>query len=562
MSDSSKSYNIAKELVNFYSQIDKNEITPEQQTIINELETCSYNDDGRRNGKIDYFFKRINNINTTFMLSENIIDKNPDIIMPRPVFDIFKYDNSSLIGFLKVLIENSMKDNKRKDKHNFYKKIDVDKDNSDIINIISKISDKEYNSFEYIKSNYDINNLEKLWSEIFCEVINKYRDKKLSYDKKCELENICNKRKKLKAYVIMYTRTWNDCFKKIIKDFQDGNDGKYIQLKGHNAMLPVIRYKIIWNLWIRIANRVFQQICVNYGIKEEGINDLINELSLLIKNIENSPDTGKYEESIADGYYKYYYMLEVSSILNMELIGLNFINKKEFIFLRKEDLFADEANKIKEEFADIDKIEIGKLNKLFNSGQDCTKNETFKKNIEYCKKFIPIYNCIAHRNISENDIRNLRGIYRALFVNTFTYKRINTYSMSKKIIDLYEKEVKAYNIANDYSPDDIETIYKNILNDIHEEDSNLNKHHFILGNSISNSIFLEQVHGYDTLKFKYKFMEAFYKLSLLIFYRDCPGMNAGHEDVRNALNNIEGFFDQVMAALMNVINCSNPEEEA
>lgn len=562
MSNSSKSYNIAKELASFYLQIDKNKITPQQQIIINELETCSYNNDGRRNGKIDYFFKRINNINATFMLSKNIIDKNPDIIMPRPVFDIFKYDNSSLMCFLKVLIENSMKENRRKDKHNFYKKIDVDKDNNDIMDIISKISDKEYNSFEYIKSNYDINNFEKLWLEISLEARNKYANKKLSYDKKCELENICNKRKKIKSYLSIYTIAWNDCFKKIIKDFQDGNNGKYIQLEGHNAILPVIRYKIIWNLGIRIVNKVFQQICINYGVKKEDINDLINELSLLIKNIENSPDTGKYEENIADGYYKYYYMLEISSVLNMELIGLNFINKKEFIFLRKEDLFVDETNKIKKEFSDIDKIEIGKLNKLFNSGRDCTKNETFKKNIEYCKKFIPIYNYLAHRNISENDIRSLRGIYRALFVNTFTYKRMNTYSISKKIIDLYDKELKTYNITNAYSPDNVETIYKSILNDIHEEDSNLNKHHFILGNSISNAIFLEQICGYDTLKFKCKFLETFYKLALLIFYRYCPEMNARHEDVENALSNIEGFFDQVMAALTNVINCSNPEEEA
>lgn len=546
MFSTSKPYDIAKELVNIYLQMDRNDMTPEQEMIINDLETCSDNDDGRRNGKVDYFYKRINNINKTFMLNETTIDKDPEIIMPRPVFDIFKYDDSGLINFFKVLIESNIKENNRKDKHNLYKKTDIDKDSSEVIDIINKISDKKYKTFEYIESNYEIDNLEGLWLYLDEYVDSKWKDRILD----CFLKNpLGNTNYKFIATV--YTETWKYCFKNFIKDFKNGNDNLHIKFQDSNPLYPIIEYKIIWNLWIRIINRIFQQICIRYYKKEDSINNLIDTLNLLIQEAETDRGMMQKEKSIADGYYKYYYMLEISSKLNMELICLNFINK-ENIFLREEDLFVDEKNEIKTEFSNIDEVEINELNKLFNVGQKCTKKNTFETRLKFCKDFIPIYNNLAYRKIKENDIRNLRAVYRALFINKITYKRLSTYGIAKKIIELFEK-TKEYNTNTLDSPDKREIIHKNILNDIYKEDINLKKHHFILGNAISNAILSEQIYGYNTMKSKCGFLEVFYKLALLIFYRDCPGMDASQEEVINALNKIEYNFDKILKEVLKII---------
>jgi len=495
------------------------------------------------------------------MLNENTIDKDSDIIMPRPTFDIFKYDDSSLINFLKILIEDSMKDNNRKNNYNLYKKISVDKDNSHIIKIINKMLGKEYKSFEYIKSNYEINGLRLLWSILYDKVCWEYSCYISYYNMICKQKNINNKKEKSKFMAKVYTNIWANYFGKMIRNCKNEGDDSYIQFDDDDPLFSIIRYKIIWNLWIRITNKVFQYICIHCCKKEESINGLIDELNLLIQEAEKDKGKEKHEENIADGYYKYYYMLETSSILNMELIGLDFINRKGSIFLREEDLFVDEENNIKKEFTDINKIEISKLNKLFNSGRDCTKNETFKKNIEYCKKFISIYNRIAGRNIPENNIKNLRAVYRALFVNKTPWKKLNTHNISKKIIDLYEKE-KEHNTINAGNPDMREAIYKNTWNDMHKEDAHLNEHNYILGNAISNAILLEQIYGYNTIKAKCKFIEVFYKLALLIFYRDCPGMDASNKDIVCALNKIEYNFDKILEKLVKIIDYGSQEEEA
>lgn len=537
-----KSYYIAEKLVDIYSQMENKKRTLEQQKIIEDMNICSYNDDGRRNGKIDYFYKRINNINEVFILSEDVIYKNPDIIMPRPVFDISNYNEDSLTNFLKVFIENDMKDNNRKNKYNLYKNINVDKDNSYIIDIINKISDKKYKLFEYIESNYYLYNLEKLWQDIRNNVKKQLKEK---------FKNIPNKKKINQDKIILYKEILEKYFHNIISDFKDGNYYKYIKFSDDNRILYIIKYKIIWNWFIKIVNTIFQYIVVVFNTNNE--NNIIDELNILI---ENNKKINKYEENIADGYYKYYYMLETSLMLNMELITLNYINKKEYIFLKKEDLFVDEENNIKEEFLNIDTIKKNRLNQLFNSGSNCPKDETFIKNMEYCKKFICIYNDIGNRQIPEKSIKSLRAVYRALFVNNVTYKRLNTYNISKKVIDFYE-ESKKNSINNVCNPDYIEKRFNNIWNNAHENDTNFKEHNFILGNCISNEILLEEFYGYNTIKFKSRFMQVFNKLSLLIFYRDCPGMNAKHEDVINALNNIEYNFDKIMAVLMKCINNTN-----
>ena len=96
-------------------------------------------------------------------------------------------------------------------------------------------------------------------------------------------------------------------------------------------------------------------------------------------------------------------------------------------------------------------------------------------------------------------------------------------------------------------------MHKNILNDIYKEDINLKKHHFILGNAISNAILSEQIYGYNTMKSKCGFLEVFYKLALLIFYRDCPGMDASQEEVINALNKIEYKIDKILKEVLKII---------
>lgn len=558
MSSTLKPYDIARILAGIYSDtnkdkknkitlIDKNKITPEQQRIIDDLK--NYPDDNleRRNDKIDYFYKRINNINETFMINKITIDKNPDIIMPRPIFNIFQYDDCSLIKLLGILIENNIKEKNRKDKHNLYKKIDIDKDSSEVIDIVNKISDKEYRTFEYIKSNYEISNLEILWSHLNKVVKYEYATEISYYNIEYRPEDI-----NLEMKTTTYTKVWEDCFRNVIKDFKKGYDNQYMQLQIISPLYPIITYKIIWNLWIRIINKIFQQICIHYYKKEESINSLIDTLNLLVQEIEKDKEMVQKEKDIADGYYKYYYMLEISSVLDMELICLNFINKKDYMVLREEDLFVDEKNNIKEEFLDIDKIKIDELNRLFNVGEKCPKKDTFETRLKFCKDFIPIYNILAHRNIKENNIINLRAVYRALFINKITYKRLKTYGIAKKIIELFEK-TKKYNTNNPDNPDNRENMYKNILNDIYREDINLKKHHFILGNAISNAILLEQIYGYNTMKFKCRFLEIFYKLALLIFYRDCPRMDAGQEEIKNALNNIEYNFDKILKELLKII---------
>lgn len=187
----------------------------------------------------------------------------------------------------------------------------------------------------------------------------------------------------------------------------------------------------------------------------------------------------------------------------------------------------------------MEDILLEKLNELFNSGTKPTKNETFNKNIKYCKEFIPIYNHLAGRTLDQDKINIVRAIYRALFVNKITYNRQNSFTISKKVVQL----------ENPDTTSDVNVTFKDKKSDIRKSNKTIFEDNYILGTSISNEIMLEYPNGYNILCQKYKFMLVFSELSLLIFYKYCPHMDAYPKELINAYRKIKYYFEQIMTIL-------------
>lgn len=536
---------IAKKLVDIYMSMEEDEMTEIQKVIKQDIEYRKIDKESRHNYRLEYFTKRIDNINNTFTKKEHIIAKKPNLTMPKPVFNMFEYNDDELIKFLMAYIEKM--ESNRKTKYNSNDKIDIDDDYTTAIEIINSIADIKYENLEDIDNTHYNEKLSLLWKSISPQNVCLYRDN-FKYDYPSNKNSILNEL--LKSYYnntnipkrLVSATNFNFLLMSLINDRTIHSD---------YCMDSIIKYRIIWTLFIRVIYQNFQYLCEQGIINSKNFTIIIEKLTDLVTKIEDTKDaknTKKVEKNLYDGFYKYNYCLRARAIVDMELICIHTIHKNEYTFIKEEDLFLNESGNLKEEYKDIENIELDKLNKLFNSGKNMVNKNTFNNSIKHCKEFIPIYNDLAGRNLKLNNISTLRAVYRTLFVNRVNYNRQNSYTISKKIIEVHYKIKKSPKEHTD-TMSDIKTTLESQKNEARNIDKTIFEDNFILGSSISNEVMLERPNGYNILCYKYDFMCIFNKLSLLIFYKFCPRMGVHCKELKDAYKSIKYYFEQVMTIL-------------
>lgn len=539
---------IAKKLCDIYMSMDEYKITEIQKIIKKDIEFKEIHISEGHNPRLEYFIKRINNIHKIFMQEENIIAKKPDLIVPKPVFNMFEYTDDEIIKFLMAYIEKITSD--RKTKYNSNTKIDIDNDYEIAIEIINSISYTKYENLEDIDAIYYYIDLSILWNTLNSRntVINEHIFK---YNNTFNKHSILNSLLK-KYYYNNQSNTPRGLVSATMFNYYlislIYGDNIFCNSNVNNPMKFIVQYRIIWTLFIRVIYQNFQYSCKNGIINAENFTIIIEKLKALTGEIENNKDIKEIEEDLYDGFYKYNYYLKASNINNMELICLHDIHQNEYTFIKDEDLFFDENNNLKKEYNNMKNIKPETLNKLFNSGKKSVKNETFNNNIKYCEEFIPIYNHLANRRLELDKISTMRAVYRALFVNKINHNRQTSYTISKKIITLNDKIMESQRDGAD-TTSDVNVTFKNAKNDARNINKTIFEDNFMLGSSISNEMMLEYPNGYNILCQKYEFMCVFNRLALFIFYKNCPSMYTHSNELIDASKKIKYYFEQVMKIL-------------
>lgn len=553
--------------------MDDNNLTEEQETIKKDLEAKETNTGEGHNPRLEYMTNRIENIITNFNENEEIIEKNSNLKLPKPSFNILNYKDREIIKFLMPYIEEF--EINRKTKYNINNKKNIETGNITPIKIIDKIlkgekkegEEKNYKTFAEIDTIYFYTNYNYLESMLMPNKQHRFEIEILSYynpyNEKSILRKLLKKSQKSNFKNISNGLFAATMFNFYLMSYLEGRN-IYINFQEYNILNPVLKYRILWNLFIKVINLNFQDLLYKEKITEKKLSLIINKLNFLSSEIENYSEEKDYEDLLINGYYKYNYILKIRTFLFKELDYLYKIKRFEKNYQETE------------ETKDFDNTKADKINMLFNDGVEIPDQKTFNKNIKHCKEFIYKYNTLAKRNLSLNSMNTLKAVYRTLFIYQFKFNRLTPYTMSKKIIELYDKTYLTQ--QNDtYIPEDESSETEFFKKKPHEINHNFFENSYILGSLISNTLMEESPNGKEKLCQKHEFLYAFYKLALLMLYNNCPcigdestisrntpeiyqdiyhindpTIEIYESDLLSALENIKHYFEEIMNVLYTI----------
>lgn len=527
-------YGIAKKLVEFYKYGDINKMNEKAKCVAYEVrESGASKIEESDKPLFDEFSKRIKRIRESFekntgkLMSEN--SDNMDNIFPSPIFQIFQYSESQIVDFLKAYIEESNywnefdKDGKsnRKSKYMYDTKVDLDKQFEFVFQVLNKkqgIKFKEFNEiddkfFEYYnqeRENFKIISIKRIKGKL--DILKGLLDKEVL--KKYENLGETNTEKKFK-YIMGLAIEWlNRC--------------QYAKRDMAFVNVPwdyMGKYRMFWRLWLWIFLQTVQYIMLERvnNFKESNLNKLFDKLKVMEKGINNEfaeLESMNKNYDIYKGYFMYNYLLRIrdETVEDIEIQRIIFDEKSgnKHYPLSDKFCFVDKDNQEKKWVQAMNKecqqqmFDIG-LNK-------CKNQKTFQSRIFFCKDFVNQYNRMAGRNLCINDMKTLRAVYRALYVDKISYNRNTLYSMAKKIIQ--------------------------------DEDCDRKQtYHYIVGNVISAELLTEYNKGEFLLKFKIKLLECIYKIALNVFYKYCPCMGGNFKEFLNAIEVLEDYFNRTIKVI-------------
>lgn len=480
----------------------------------------------------DMYRKRVKRIRESMGKEEVIIkatdSENTEYIFPNPFFQIFQYGEDEIIDFLKAFIEesdyydNSIEYDKtnRKAKSNI-DKIDLDKKDLFVLNVLC--SNKQllkFSDFRNVNSDFYVHYNEERYIIKFTAL----DLATLKYDRvKIPFENKIVERYKIGKnsednveirYVMALAVTW------LIKCNTQKNSKKI-------SGVPwgfISEYRKFWRLWLWIIMQTFYYIMKNKSkecniINFDKLADALSNLGNIVDKKFADIESMNKAQDIYKGFYMYICMLKIrDEIVKEAEIYINMFTPKSgnvHYELSEEQRFICENGDYKEWVQGKDEMA---LKKYFEIGPDSVSRKNYKNHILFCRKFIEIYNSVADRQLDINDIKTLRAVYRALYVDKIKYDRKSLYTMAKDLIDS-SSHTKVYT------------------------------HHYALGCVISTELLTEYYRGEDIVKARNDLVKNIYTIALKVFYKDCPCIGGTQEDFRKAMDALEYYFIMTVDAI-------------
>lgn len=526
---------IAKQLVDLYYGLEKSQMTDNVKNIWNILDNLTYKCEERggpsgwNSDEIDFFRKPIKEYKKIFEESTSVNTKYEGAL-PKPTFNTNNYSNKEQVSFWKVYIENLyIKDDKenqntrkpnRKSNYNYNKKIDIDQNYDFVMKVLKDLKpDMNYPNLNY-NEHFPAKGLYyKYRKEIVKkskECAKKYYEGLIVNDKAIfkddYIQKLWNSRSDIYDYSIIYVFELLDSYldlketflSDVLTDFEFGIAQK--------------KYHIRWDLWIYAIMQNFQYLFKHGFINRNNTSRIIAGIQDIKDKIQN-PDVLKNIPDITDAYFDYNHLLKFRTLL-LEEIRFGCIKPNKHSYIKSDDLFLEE-NEIYANYSDQELFD------KFHSGSNKVCNiKTFKRRVEFCKKFAEKYNELAGRNLNFNSNKVLRAVYRALYINPCEYDRMNSATMSGKILK-----------------DDKKALSK----------------HYLLGMSISRELQLEEANGKEFEEEKMKFMKELYELALIIINNSLPSVSAAEECLNEAFDYLDETMKKVMKVLYAQINSQHIE---
>lgn len=516
-----KEHIIAKLLTDLYKGLEPSKMTDAEKNIwliLKELENrrVKSGSSGWNFDEIDFFRKLIKQHEKVF-LEATSVNTNPERAIPKPTFNTNDYSIEDQVLFWKVYIENLYaeddKENQdtkrpnRKSNYNFNKKIDIDQNYDFVMQLLQELKpDTTYPNLNYSPET---------------NLYHKYRDKTvktsilfaghyhegLVVDNKAifndeYIQGIWDSWSNIHNYNTIYILSLLDLWiylkEPLISDvFTDSNFG-----------MAQKKYYVRWNLWIYVIMQNFQYLFKHGLITKSDVLDIINEIQEIGTEIQCQKDL-RDKPDIADAYFNYNYLLKIRTGC-LEEIHFGCMKSNAYTSVKSDDLDL-EKNDIYTNYS------YTELSAKFNSGVDTVCNiKTFKRRLEFCKKFAEEYRKLAGRNWNPNHTKVLRAIYTVLYINPCKYNRMTSATMARKIL---------------------------------KDDERSLSQHYLLGMSISRELQLSESNGNEFAKEKMKFMKEFYVLALDIINNSLPTVSAPVECLNALLDDLDEKMKKILKIL-------------
>ena len=527
-------YIIAKQLVDLYLGLKPSQMTDNERNIrdiLDELkDRCDeYGPSGRNPDEIEFFRKLIKRHEKVFWDSTSAHKKCKEP-KPKPTFRINDYSIENQVLFWKAFIENLYTEGSiensgmimpnRKSTYIFNKKTDIDQNYDFVMQILKDLKpDTNYPNLNY-NEHFPAKGLYyKYRKEIVKkskECAKKYHEGLIVNDKAIFKDNyiqkLWNSRDDIHDYSIIYVFSLLDLYldlketflSDVLVDFEFGIAQK--------------KYHVRWDLWIYVIMQNFQYLFKHGFINKDDSQSIANGIQKIraaINEEVNSEAAIKGEKNfvnssnIVDAYFDYNHLLKIRTVL-LEEIEFGGIKPNEHIYIKSEDLFLEE-NDVYANYSDQ------KLFDKFHSGSNKVCDiKTFKRRLEFCKKFAEKYNELSGRNLNLNSNKVSRAVYRALYINPCKYDRMSSATMARKILEGDEKVLSK---------------------------------HYLLGMSISREHQLEEPNGKEFEEEKIKFMKELYELALIIINKSLPSVSAPEECLNEAIDCLDETMKKIVKVL-------------
>lgn len=520
-------HSIATELKSIYLKepCRNSEIAENIKLIIDRVEN-ERNIDGidKDEAILDFFEKRIQRTveaftkNTTELNIGKTIDSS--YILPKPSFDILKYDKRACVDFLVAYFEESdclsEKDDKkvsnRKAKYLYDYKVDLDKKYDFIYKVLGH---SFFKPASLVKINDNFNRMYcevRLW--IFDKAQEYLESNNINYPPESKLymwyEKIMdNEEYNYTRYIILLALIWLAICNGIksnmlFKDMPWAEKGKF---------------RLLWKLWMWTWMQTIQYLLLEKieKIDDESLNRLKARMEELEKEIDDEKISMNKSNEIFPGYFMYNFLLIVrdETIKDLQLQQSLSTKGNKHFNIPDELCFMQSGNRPKEWVKNINEAD---KQKYFNFGDKKCSTQTFKSRISFCKEFVEAYNCRTMRQLDFNDLKTQRAVYRAFYVDKIKINRRDLSTIAKNIIS------------------------KNSYEGIFTE-------HDLLGNVISSEVLTEYYQGERILKIKNDFISLIYSIGLKVFYKYFPCFEKNEKNFLESLDKLEFYFTETIVAI-------------
>ena len=525
-------YAIARKLMEVYRDGDINQMSEKAKNVANNMKFFESRDGNSSIvAELDYFRKRVRSIIRHFENDSKklqIEHAKMDAQAPNPIFHIFEYDEQEIVDFLKAHIEEtewSAKKDKSKPRANkknksnrkansmSYDKIDIDKKYDFAYEVLKhgilspekldKIS-KNFDSYY----NYVREHIQRSVICDFCNIDLNMPDNKIFGRFEGRLHLVSNLNIE---YTVKVNLAW-------ISNATGVKDGRALQ---DAPFAYVGKFWILWKLWLWSCLQTIQHVLLEKidFISEPDLDQLRNRINTINDDIDaRTPDPLNKGKHIFEGYFMYNFLLMIrdQTIKDAEISYEIFtIKGNEHYKIPEELQFVNKSNTNKKW---VQRMGIVSMWQAFEMGEPKCTQETFFERISFCKVFIQKYNGKAGRHLDANDIKTLRAIYRAFFVDKIMYDRKKIYTMAKMLID-----------NNDYS--------------------GMYTYHYIVGNVISSELLEEYYHGDRILEIRNDVMLRIYIIALKVFYKYCPTLGGDQENLLKSVDILENYYIETINAI-------------